>query len=181
MTVRRNFSRLIAGTVLILGSVSVEGQTAQPNQEQTHFSAEDEGAKHPVPLPSEVLAILRRDAFVKDELEGDDIAPERLPTAWFSASEITLGGRGEKDLIVVAEGLLRGANVDTFWVFVHRDQGYALVLTVPAFDIIVKSSRTNGYRNIEASAATAVTVTTASFRFDGHRYVRASVKTEDIK
>ncbi len=176
---RLNF--LLAGAVFAFGCVSVEGQTARPNQEQTEFSAEDAGVKHPVPVPDEVLSILRRDDRVKNELESADIAPEELPNSWFSASEIALGGPGEKDLIVVAEGPLVGANVDTFWVFIHRDKAYALVFTIPVHDLVVKKSRTNGYRNLDVMAATAVTVTTASFRFDGHQYQRFSAKTEDIK
>jgi hypothetical protein len=178
---RRNSRLLIVGAVLIFGGVSIESQKTKSNQEQTHFSAEDAGVSFPVPIPDEALAILRRDDRVENELAYAAIAPEKLPRSWFSASEIALGSPGEKDLIVVAEGPLLGANVDTFWVFVNSGKGYLLVLTIPAHDLIVKRSRTNGYRNLEAMAATAITVTTASFRFDGHQYREYSEKTEDIK
>ena len=105
---------LVAGAVLNFGCVPVAGQTTRPNQEQTEFSAEDEGVKHPVPLPGEVLAILQRDDLVKNELKYDEKAPGKLPATWFSASEITLGSSGENDLIIAAEGPLVGANVDNF-------------------------------------------------------------------
>jgi len=176
---RWNSCLLIAGAVLGFGCIVIQGQ--RPQQEQTHFSAEDEAVKHPVTVPDEVLGILRRDRLVQNVLKGESIAPEKLLTTWFSASEITLGGPGEKDLIVEAEELLRGANIDTFWVFIDTDHGYELALTIPVHDLIVKSARTNGYRDLEALAATAVTVTTASFRFDGHEYKLFSSKTEDIK
>lgn len=171
---------LIAAAVLTLG-VSVAGQTVRTSLEQTHFSAEDAGVKHPVPLPSQVVEILRRDELVRDVLENRNMTPDNLPASWFSASEITLGSLGEKDLIVAAEGPLVGGNVDTYWVFIRKDKGYVLVLTIPTHDLIVKSSRFGGYRNLEVLAATASTVTTVYLRFDGRQYREYSAKTEDIK
>lgn len=55
------------------------------------------------------------------------------------------------------------------------------MLTIPALGLSVKNSRTNGYRDVEAAAATAVKITTASFRFDGQKYKLYSSKTEDIR
>jgi hypothetical protein len=191
---RDTLNSLRVGTVFAFGFLSIQGQTARPNQEQTEFSAEDPGVqeqtefsaedpgvKHPVPLPSEVLAILQRDDLVKNELKFDEKAPPQLPAGRFSASEITLGSSGEKDLIIAAEGPLVGANVNTFWVFVQSEHHYTLALTIPAHDLIVEGARTNGYRNLEAMAATAESVTTVSFRFDGHQYKEYSAKMEDIK
>jgi hypothetical protein len=172
---------LLVGAAFAFGSVPIQCQRARPTQEQTAFSAEDEGVKHPVPLPSEVLAILQRDNLVKNELKYGENAPEKLPPAWFSASEIALGSSGEKDLIIAAEGPLAGGNVDTFWVFVQREHHYTLVLTIPAHDLVVKRPHTNGYRNLQASGATAATVTTLSFRFNGRQYKEYSTTTEDIK
>ncbi|MGP8185302.1 MAG: hypothetical protein ACLQKY_04465 [Terracidiphilus sp.] len=172
---------LIAGAVLVLGRVPVEGQKTTPHREQTDFSAEDEGVKQSVSIPDSVLAILRQDKFVRDVLENENVAPDKLPASWLSAAEVQLGGLGEKDLIVEGEGPLRGANVITFWVFVRNSQEYVLALTIPAHDLIVKKSRFNDYRNIETLGATAVTVTTVFFRFDGHRYRQHAARTEDIK
>jgi hypothetical protein len=86
------------------------------------------------------------------------------------ASEVHLTGPEEKDLVVVAAGLLRGANVTTFWVLRPADGGYELLLTAPAHDLIIKQSRSKGYKNIELLSATAVWVSTMSLRFDGRRY-----------
>ena len=168
-------------TMLAVVGASAKVQSARPAQEQTHFNAGDPGVEHPAPIPGEVLAILGRDDHVKHALNYQGITPENLPASWFSASEIALGSSREKDLIVAAEGPLIGANVDTFWVFIHRGRDYSLVLTIPALGLTVKNSRTNGYRDLEAGAATAVTITTASFRFDGQQYKLFSAKTEKIR
>ncbi len=176
-----NSRLLIFGAALAFCCVLVHGQTPQSNREQTHFCAEDTGVKHPVPIPNDVLAILRRDDRVKNELEYAGIAPENLPRSWFSASEIALGTSREKDLIIAAEGPLVGANVNTFWVFIDHGKSYELTLTLPAHDLTVNNTRTNGYRDLEAMGATAVKVTTTSYRFDGRQYTLYSSKTEDIK
>lgn len=178
---KRSSCLLVVGAALAFSCVSAKSHTPQSDPEQTVFSAEDERVKHPVLIPNEVLAILRGDGLVKRELDYAGIAPENLPASWFSASEIALRSPGERDLIVAAEGPLVGANVDTFWVFIYSGNGYTLVLTIPALGLSVKNSRTNGYRDIEAAAATAVKITTASFRFDGQEYKIYSSKTEDIK
>jgi hypothetical protein len=164
-----------------MGRVPAEGQTTPRHQVQTHFSAEDESVNRPVPVPEAVMAILRQDKFVRDEMENENLAPNGLPASWFSAGEVHLGGQSAKDLIVEGVGPLRGANVITYWVFISKGQEYLLALSVPTHDLIVKTSRSSGYRNLESLRATAVTVTTVSFRFDGKQYREYSAKTENIK
>lgn len=171
---------IVASVLVSAGAVTV-GQTAPRSVEQRHFSAEDEGVKHPTAIPDEVLAILAKDDMVRDQLEHESIAMVLPPQSWFSASQIHLHETGENDLIVVAEGPLVGANVDTFWVFIHTSQGFKLALTIPAHDLAVLSRRSHGYRNIAASAENCCTITNAYFRFNGKEYERYSSKTEDIK
>ena len=137
--------------------------------------------RHPVPLPAEVLAILQKDDMVPSEAEYDKIALDQLPPSWFSASEIHLGSPREVDLVVEAQGELRRANVIMFWTFVRKGDNYSLALAIPAHNLIVKNSRSYGFRDIEAMSATAVTVTTAIFRFDGNEYTEHSERTEAIK
>jgi hypothetical protein len=92
-----------------------------------------------------------------------------------------LGGAGPQDLIVVAEGPLAGGNVDTFWVFVHESRGFRLALMISAHDLLVKSTRSHGYRDLEALAATAVTLSTVRFKFNRGTYEEYASKSEDIK
>jgi hypothetical protein len=172
---------VIATIALALNQMQTEGQDRPKSEEQRQFSAEDEGARHPVSIPAEVMTILGNDKRVQSVAENENIPMDKVPSEWFSASAIHLGGPDRRDLIVVARGPLAGANVDVFWVFIHEKQGFRLALMVPAHDLVVKSARTHGYRNIEASGATANTITTAQFKFDGETYEEYVSTTDDIK
>jgi len=79
----------------------------------------------------------------------------------------------ENDLVVVGKSLLQGANVTTFWVFTRGISGTKLVLSVPAHDLAIETSRTKGYRDIKVMMATAGRVSSAMFRFDGQKYQTA--------
>ena len=142
---------------------------AQTVSEQTHFSAEDSRVSRPINLPEGVLAMISKEEVVRDTLE--DEGKSQLPRDWLSAAEVHLAGPNEKDFVVMAVGLLRGANITTFWVFRPTSGGgYEMLLDAPAHDLIIKESRSKGYRDIELLSATAVSVTTVNVRFDAKKY-----------
>lgn len=148
---------------------------------QENFSAEDEGVKRPVVLPSEVLELLSADDSVREQMKEGEPKLTELPQTWFSASEIQLGTTKTNDLIVQATGPLVGANVVEFWVFIPTRAGWKLALMVPVHDLRVMRTRYRGYRKIEVSGATCCTIATARYRFDGSRYQQYFSKTEQIK
>lgn len=148
--------------------------------EQLHFSAEDENVKRPIVLPEEALALIAKDSEVMELLKDQSSAAIQL-SSWLSASEIHLDGPREKDIIVVAKGPLSGANVTTFWIIRPSGRGFDLMLgAVPAHDLVIKNTRSKGYRDIEAWTATAVRESTISFRFDGNRYKPSARSSKDI-
>jgi len=165
----------------LFGPASGMGQAAAGSSLQLHFSVEDEGVKHPVSIPAEVLAELRKDSGVHDALDAQDMEANKLPVSWFSAAAVPLTGSDEKGLVVIGKGPLQGANVTTFWVFRRTPQGLQLVLTTVAHDLEFKNPQPNGYREIETTAATAASVTTVVYRMGDLRYVESSRKTEQIK
>lgn len=148
---------------------------------QTQFSAEEAGVKQPVAIPGDVMAILRQDENVRNILESKNILPENLPSSWFSASAIHLSSTSRTDLVVVGESPLAGANVVTFWVFCATAHGYRLVLTAPAHDLEVTSTRWKGYRDIELISLTAVQISRVICRFDGKRYRAYKSTSEPIQ
>jgi hypothetical protein len=164
-----------------------EGCVAPPREwvrdphPQLHFSAEDEGVNHPVAIPPDVLAILKKDEMVGSAMDHEQISAEKVPLNWFSASDIHLGNSRKADLVVMAVGPLRGGNVTTFWVFRSTAHGYALVLTAPAHDLIVKSTRWNGFRDIELTSMSAVQINSVLCRFDGKKYTGYKTKSEQIR
>lgn len=171
---------LVAGLMLSISFNAVPQSTQTLGLEQTEFSAEDEAVKKPAEIPIDVLALLRQDERVKNELEDGKIPPGEMPTSWFSASAIHLSGPGEPDFIVAAEGPLRGANLEDFWVFCHTEHGYRLALNAPAHDLVVLETYWNGYRKIVLSSQTANVLTSVFFRWDGKRYVEFQEKSHTL-
>jgi hypothetical protein len=159
--------------VIALASIVPQGVRAQAT-EQTTFSAEDASVRKPVALPADVLFALKNDSFAADAFR------EAVPSSCFSASAIRLGPR-EDDLIVEAEGALRGANVNMFWVFLATPQGHRLVLKEPAHTLVVENARTKDYRDITLSYATEGTMTTEYLRFNGKKYALHHQKTEAVR
>jgi hypothetical protein len=147
----------------------VAQSTGGPGYEQAHFSAEDESdAPH---CPSgRSTAPDQRGPFVAEALKSQAPATTQVPAGWLMASGVHLAGPDENDIVVVAAGLLSGANVTTFWVLRPADRSYELLLTAPAHDLVIKRTRSKGYKEIELLSATAVEVSTVSLRFDGKRY-----------
>jgi hypothetical protein len=76
----------------------------------------------------------------------------------------------ELDSVPAENRRLIGANVASFWIFRKTAAGYSLVFDESVHDLEVLESRTNGYRDIRTTSATAVSVTTLLFRFNGEKY-----------
>jgi len=161
--------------VFFLALLSASGATARHqagpcSPEQAEFSAEDSKVERPVGIPDDVLAILRNDEDVRRTLENEPWPVERVFPTWFSASVVHLDGPGEKDIVVMATGQLRGANITTFWVFRPTSRGHELILKVAEHDLIVTNKRWKGHRIIETGRVTGTLLRTARYRFDGGQY-----------
>ncbi|HEY6969800.1 MAG TPA: hypothetical protein VJA94_11390, partial [Candidatus Angelobacter sp.] len=146
MNIKQTAGTLLIIVVLIIGTAGIAQRKGPDASEQTEFSAEDSAVKNPVPVPADVLNILRKDDLVRNILEDQKIPAEQMPASWFSASAIHLSSPKREDLVVVAEGPLAGGNVVTFWVFCATPRGYELVLMAPAHDLEVKNTRWKGHR-----------------------------------
>jgi hypothetical protein len=160
---------------------SEERSSEERSSEQTHFSAEDDRVEKPAAIPRDVLTVLSQDNMVRAELENENISAEKLPQSWFAASAIHLTHSAEIDLIVVAVGPVRGANVTMFWVFRSTPHGHELVLTAGGHDLQVKSTSWKGYRDIELLSVTMQKLNTVLYKFNGKRYVHYKDKVEDIR
>jgi hypothetical protein len=161
---------LVLMAVLISCSAAIAQRKASHPSEQTHFSAEDSGVHNPVPLPDDVLAILKEDEGVRNMLESDNIPADKIPLSWFAASVIHLHAPEEKDMVVEAQDELRGANTNRFWIFRPTARGYELILDTMGHDLLVKKKRSKGYRDIELLAVIALKPVSVLYRFDGKQY-----------
>lgn len=140
--------------------------------EQRLFSAGHETVRHPTPIPPGIMAILAHDPDVKEILESQHLASDKLPGSWFLASEVHLTNRGEKDLVIIGVGPIRGANVTTFWIFRPRDGAFESILDPPAsvHTLTIRGTQSNGYKDIELLSATATTISSVLCKFEGTSY-----------
>jgi hypothetical protein len=159
---------------LIASSVPLRSQQRATTHEQTHFSAEDEAVQQPVKIPDDAWKVLQNDEQLRNLLEGEGLSPERLPRSWFSASVLHLHNAHTRDLVVEGESALRGANVNTFWVFVQTANGLKLALMIAAHDLMIRPLRYGGYKTIEAASMNCCTVFTTRLGFDGKSYIEFS-------
>ena len=137
--------------------------------EQTIFGVEEE-IERPVSIPEDVLQLLRQDQRNQRYLaQGQSL--QDIPASWFIASQVHLHDGDSQDLIVMAANpRLFGANIVPFWVFRNTPLGHQLVLSITTLGLEVLRSKTTGYRDIRATAATAKEVLTTDYVFDGTRY-----------
>jgi len=157
----------------LLIALAVGGASAQASRrskkEQSHFGAEVTIRK-PIEIPTDVLSILREDKRNHTCLK-DGESPINISSSWFVGSRIHLKVDGDADLVVTARNeCLLGANIIPFWVFRNTPQGQQLILSVSALGLDVLNTRTNNYRDIRTGAATARSVHTMIFKFDGKEY-----------
>ena len=138
-------------------------------QEQTIFGVEEE-IERPVSIPGDVLQILRQNQRNQRHL-AQGRSPRDIPASWFIASQIQLNDDDSQDLIVMAANpRLFGANIAPFWIFRNTPSGHQLVLSITTLGLEVLRSKTIGYRDIRATAATAKKVITTDYVFDGTSY-----------
>ncbi len=111
-----------------------------------------------------------------------DQTADKISASWFEASKIHLGGPKEVNLLVKAkDGCLFGANIGPFWIFRRTPQGYELLLAVSALGVRLLPHTTNGHKDIAAGAVAGGKFVSAFYKFDGHRYVEAGNKVDEIK
>lgn len=136
----------------------------------TSFSAEDDKFLHAVTLPECVRRSLASDERVANTLKYEHLSPEKLPADWFTASERDLGQSNGTYLVVMGASLMRGANINPFWIFRLSANFCDLLLEVGAHDLEVLNTKTNGLPDIKTVALTAVRYFENQYRFDGHSY-----------
>jgi hypothetical protein len=155
----------VAGT----GSPTVDQLEPTKVSSQVRFSVE-EPINNPVPIPEDVLKILRSESRNRSCLTSGQ-TQENIPSSWFIASRVNLNRDASADLLVtVANPCLFGANVNPFWIFINTSDGNRLVLSVSALAVEILNGTTNGSRDIRAEAATARQVLTGIYHFDGKEY-----------
>jgi hypothetical protein len=162
---------------------SASATTTEPSQNkdsQAIFEAE-EPIRLPVPVPDDVLQILRQDERNQKRLAQGQ-TPSDMPASWFVGSRIDLNDDGLPDLVVMAANPhLLGANIVPFWIFRNTQQGHQLALHAMTLGLEVMKTKTRGYRNIRTTEVAAGEIFDTVYLFNGSEYRAARRTKERIK
>jgi hypothetical protein len=168
---------LLKGSLILLvalGLTAFRVTAQQPPETFSHpptsFSAEDDKFPNAVPLPDCVRHLLSSDERVVNTLKYEQLSPEQLPANWFTASEQDLGQTNGKYLLVMGANVMRGANINPFWILRRTANSCDLLLSLGAHDLEVLTTRTNGLPDIRIAASTAVRYFENQYSFDGRNY-----------
>jgi hypothetical protein len=203
-SVNRRLWRQLGSLPLLAAVTACAGEQTPKKEnepEQTVFGADPppgEFIRKPVQVPPAALQVLR-DSLGRGTincLKHNGVSADDVPALWFVASEIHLDGPEEIELIVQpnlpkigtdelphhqAFGCVLGANVGPFWVLGNINGRYGLLLATYALGLEVLDSRSNFYRDIQATAATAGTLTTVLYKMSVAQYQVAEKKSEPVK
>ena len=132
----------------------------------------EEKIVHPIPIPETAFHQL----WVSDHNRYIDDTPQRLRQR-LAGAKIDLDGDSRLDLLVQGDN---GANITGFWIFHNEGKRQRLVLDTRGLGLFLLKRSHHGLRDIEVGAATATTLHTAIYRFDGRRYSSAVCWLEDL-
>ena len=168
--------------VLLLAALCISA-TAQSKlshaAEQHSFGLGVDGpvVQHPVTISDAELAALANDNMMRKELDQDPPIP-KLTRKGLEAAVVHLHGPNERDLVVVGSGPpFIGSNVGPFWVIRDLPTGPQVVLSTITLALSIQKTSSQGFRDIETSAATAVEGSTTTFHFNGKKYVMSRQKS----
>jgi hypothetical protein len=172
---RHRIMKKLANVLLLAAlCISATAQSKPPHAAEQHsFGLGMDGpvVQHPVVISDAELAALANDDLMHRELDQDPPIT-KLTREGLEAAVVHLHGPNERDLIVVGSGApFMGANVGPFWVIRDLPTGPQVVLSTITLSLEIQRVSSNGLRNIETLAATAVEGSTTKFRFNGTKYV----------
>jgi hypothetical protein len=130
----------------------------------------EEPIKNPVKLPKRVLSRVYKGHTYHDQSINEF---EKTVAGTF----IDLGGDKHRDFLVQGDS---GANITGFWLFRNVGEKQELVLNTRALGINLLGTRHKGLRDIGAAAATAITLSSVIFHFNGTEYRPYRCWSEDL-
>ena len=126
---------------------------------------------HPADIPNNVLDALWVSKEVQSERdESKDLNRETF-AKYFKAIVIHLSNPKEIDYVLLSESPVGGVDAPWFWIvrFDHAHSKAIFFTFANGFEIL--RTRNNGYPDIRSDAATASTIYTEIYHYDGQKYV----------
>lgn len=179
-------------SIVPLAYASTQTEAKGTAQEQSSFAlgsdSDEPRVKRPVPVPDEVLKVLRADKTVEGCLEDNPLLPGKSLNSWFLASSIHLDGNKHSDLIVVPSFVGKelvcfesASGIAWFWVFRRIGDQYTMILKASGNSMRVLRTTSNGYRNIRTGSIGQAgrQLTTVNYAFNGENYAEVGRSTQE--
>jgi hypothetical protein len=160
------------GVLLFFGGIACAQTGKPPAAEQLYFSEDDPAGalRNQEPLPAEVLKILLQQKEVRDGLRSASPAEQDNPAKLFRASRVHLSGLKETDWVVMGVGPMSGADNSWFWLVRSQEGGATVVCFAGGNSLLLRNSRTNGFRDVESDWSSAAETEITDYHFDGTQY-----------
>lgn len=181
--------------LFVVFALPLQAQTSNKaaEREQSTFGGEEVPGipfiKRPVPVPADVLKILKQDDTVKGCLRDNEPTPDKPFSFWFLASSVHLDGPSENDLVVLPNpGWQPGygcwysaSGIQWFWIFGKTSERYKLILTTPGNGIEILQTKHAGHKDIRSGTIGSAGryLTTVLYRFNGNKYQEHERKTTE--
>jgi len=138
-------------------------------QQRFFFFEQRNPFKHSVKLPRAVLDVMR---YEIQNRRGCTVTESTDLSRWFFGSRINLAPDRRAYILRSHQDCLNGADNDWVWVVLKTSRGYRMVFFDGTISVYVRSSRSQGLRDLETNAATAAIAFRDVFQFDGKMYKR---------
>jgi hypothetical protein len=140
---------------------SAQRRTSRQLRYQTEFGYEGQ-IRRKVKVPRYVIEQMIR----SERAEGFSPSADTFASN-VDGSLVNLNDDGRDDLLVRADP---GANIIGFWLFRNTGRRWELVLYTVTLGLSIEKKRTNGFHDIEITAASAAKAWVALYKFDGTKY-----------
>ena len=167
----RHLIMTLAVLLFVKGAVCAQTQKP-PAGEQLYFSEDDPAGalREPEPLPPEVLKVLLQHNEVRGGLRLASPSERSNPAQLFRASRVHLSGPKEIDWVVTGVGPMSGGDNSWFWIVRSQESGATVACFAGGNSLLLKNTRTNGFRDIESDWSSAAETQTTIYHFDGNQY-----------
>lgn len=121
-------------------------------------------------IPREVVTVIMDSKQMQDRLSYPEAPSPDHAKRLLRAAQIQLGDDGTTAFLIAGSGELSGADNGWFWIVKVLGNRASIIFEVGTNCVSVRNHRTHGYKDIEASWASAGETLDETFAYDGAEY-----------
>lgn len=182
VSARRILIGIAAVLLCAIGSgwfAAAQERNPKPAQASESYYEGEGPFAHCVQPPDNVIAALSKRPEVADALEGSGGNHPGNLNRFFCAARIQLSDKAGKDYLISGLSPLTGADAGWFWIVSSSPHHPRVLLFAAGNAVLLLTTRTKGYKDVESLWASASEERKDLYRFDGVRYKDVSTDWAD--